>query len=182
VNIRIASILLADLSALTGKIEPGDILLVAATMVQNPDVKLQVQLKISGNSVMPPAPAIYNLMTLQGTAAAIIDAATALSASGPTSTIVEYPMLEADILSGFVRRRGLFVWRFAAEPSPYFTNYGYLVKIDRSGAGQLPLSVLDFEKATQLKNTVRMNKPRSLPQPVAAPRFLPSSAKRRSSK
>ena len=130
---------------------PGDRLsLSAAFELNNVPYSLSLQLSITREPAVPPAPAVYHLLTLHGVSKTKLDAATALSASGPTCEIVEYPALEADLMAGYVRRRGLFVWRFTPDEQPYFDQFGYLVKIDRSGAGQLPAELADFEAAIAL--------------------------------
>lgn len=141
---------------------PGDRLsMSAAFKVDAVDYSLSLQLSITREPAVPPAPAVYHLLTLHGVPQAKLDAATALSASGPTPEIVEYPALEADIMAGYVRRRGLFVWAFAPDEQAYFDRFGYLVKIDRSGAGQLPAMLEDFEPAI------------ALPPPVSKVRLAP---------
>jgi len=124
-----------------GVLQPGDKLLLNAAIGGE---AISAQVSISRDKVVPPAPAVYHLMTLHGSTRAVSDAATALSASGPFPDIVEYPCLKEDLLAGYVRRRGLFVWPFAPEAKPR-DRFGFLIKIDRSGGGQLPMVETDFE-------------------------------------
>jgi hypothetical protein len=51
---------------------------------------------------------------------------------------VEFPDLVGDLAAGNVRRRALFYWRFSATDTD--GKYAALIKIDRTGAGQLPRS------------------------------------------
>lgn len=144
---------------------PGDRLSLSAVFDfgNTKDLSLGLQLSITREPAVPPAPAVYHLLTLHGSSKENLDAATALSASGPTPSSIEYPALATDLMQGYVRRRGLFVWHFAPDAKPYFDRFGYLVKVDRSGAGQLPEKLDDFEQAVA-----------AVPGPSSSPRELPS--------
>lgn len=159
-----------------GSVQPGDRLTLSATFgIAIVHYSLSLQIVITREPAVPPAPAVYHLLTMHGVSQTKLDAATALSASGPTCEIVEYPALETDLMAGYVRRRGLFVWRFAPDERPYFDRFGYLVKIDRSGAGQLPAELADFEAAIALPSFD--SKARRLPGPDLVTAFAPSPAK-----
>jgi hypothetical protein len=96
--------------------------------------------------IAPPA-AIYALVTLDGPRAE--DPATiALFASAPLPQQIEFPDLLADLVRGHVRRRALFVWRFAPR-TPLSANQpcAGLVKFDRTGGGQIPSAREDLESA-----------------------------------
>ncbi len=130
---------------------PGDRLGISATYTDPATaapIELALQIVVSREPVVPPAPAIYHLITRHGSA--LPDAATALSASGPRPSIIEYGSLEQDLLSGYVRRRGLFTWYFTPDVDPQFDRFGYLIKMDRSGAAQMPKRVEDFEPAQEI--------------------------------
>jgi hypothetical protein len=121
--------------------------------------ELGLELGVAREPVVPPAPAIYHLLTRHGPGGA--DAATALSASGPRASVIEYASLEQDLLSGYLRRRGLFTWYFTPDVDPQFDRFGYLIKIDRSGAAQMPKRLEDFEPAEKISVAVPIEAARS---------------------
>jgi len=83
------------------------------------------------------------LATLQRTPAAV---GTALFATAPLPQAIEFPDLLSDLVAGHVRRRGLFLWPFVASGVPAAgQEFGFLVKIDRTGGGQLPKAKSDFQ-------------------------------------
>ncbi|MRH98240.1 hypothetical protein [Agrobacterium tumefaciens] len=149
-----SNILALTLDDITGKLglprcEPGDRLAVTADYleaVSGAKVTLSVQLQVSSEPVVPPSPSVYYLITRHSAGK---DAATALSARGPMGTITEYGALKSDLMSGFVRRRALFIWDFTPDSEPQYDRFGFLVKIDRSGAAQLPSVESDFEEAIE---------------------------------
>jgi hypothetical protein len=67
----------------------------------------------------------------------------------PQPQIVEYPDLTGDLARGMVRRRGLFVWQFIPR-TPFIPGekVAALIKIDRTGGGQLPDRLEDFLEAS----------------------------------
>ncbi|MFV3291538.1 hypothetical protein ACNFBR_22720 [Pseudomonas sp. NY11955] len=111
----------------TVKTEDTPPLTVAVTLVDEP--------------VIAPSPAVYSLVTLDTVSATQTIATPVLYASAPLPTTLEFPDLLTDLARGHVRRRGLFVWRFVprtAKPS------AALIKIDRTGGGQIPSDKSQF--------------------------------------
>lgn len=111
----------------TVKTENTPPLTVAVTLVEKP--------------VIAPSPAVYSLVTLDAVGATQTIATPVLYASAPLPTTLEFPDLLTDLARGHVRRRGLFVWRFVprtAKPS------AALIKIDRTGGGQIPTDESQF--------------------------------------
>ena len=113
------------------------------------DVKQQLTLDVGiiAQPVLPPPASTYGLATLQRVDAAV---GTALFATAPLPQAIEFPDLLGDLVAGHVRRRGLFLWPFVgnggsgADPDHAF---GFLVKMDRTGGGQLPAAKSDFQKS-----------------------------------
>jgi hypothetical protein len=87
--------------------------------------------------VIAPPPAVYALVAPEGSAAARV----LLHATGPLPQRIEFPDILGDLALGHVRRRALFIWTSTAPLDPA-TQKTTLVKIDRSGGGQLP----DFQE------------------------------------
>ncbi|KDR38582.1 hypothetical protein BG61_39305 [Caballeronia glathei] len=97
--------------------------------------------------VMPPPAASYGLAILRNADAV----ATALFSTAPPPQVVDFPDLFGDLKAGHVRRRGLFFWRFPSLNPPLQSKpFAYLVKIDRTGGGQVPDSRADFEGSASL--------------------------------
>ncbi len=117
---------------------PGDWL---AITVVGPGGELSLTVGLVAEQVLPPPAATYGLAVLRGGASV----ATALFATAPLPQSIEFPELLADLMAGHVRRRALFLWPFATSrlPDPG-APYAYLVKVDRTGGGQLPDSRADF--------------------------------------
>jgi hypothetical protein len=125
------------------RIEPGDRLVLVARF--GSDVELRLDLGVVPDPVIAPAEATYSLVTLQASKKSVYDSATpALFASAPLPQSIEFPNLLGDLALGHVRRRALFLWYFVPRSVPAF-ELGYLVKYDRSGGGQLPKKLEDFQ-------------------------------------
>jgi hypothetical protein len=110
------------------------------TVKKNNDPDLTVAVTIVDEPVIAPSPAVYSLVTLDTVDRKEI-ATPILYSSAPLPTTLEFPDLLTDLARGHVRRRGLFVWRFVprtAKPA------AALVKIDRTGGGQIPSEATDF--------------------------------------
>lgn len=103
--------------------------------------QLSVNVGIVAEPVLPPPAAVYGLATRQGGTAV----GTSLFATAPLPQRIEFPDLFNDLVAGHVRRRGLFLWSFAAPRKPVPGEYfAYLVKFDRTGGAQLPSRLEDF--------------------------------------
>jgi hypothetical protein len=89
--------------------------------------------------VIAPPPAVYGLVAPEGSAAARV----LLHATGPLPQRIEFPDILGDLALGHIRRRALFIWTSTAALDPA-TQKTTLVKIDRSGGGQLPDSQDDM--------------------------------------
>ncbi len=127
----------AEVPALLGA---GDRLQI--TITNDTDPPLMVDVGIVSESVLPAPTATYGLATLQGQAAV----GTALFATAPLPQAIEFPDLVNDLVAGHVRRRELFLWPFAANRAPATDEkFAFLVKVDRTGGGQLPSSKSDFQ-------------------------------------
>lgn len=137
--------LAALLDAGTGRparLEPGDRLVLSAAPPDGTPV-LSLDLGIVAEPVVSPPAALYGLVTLDGEAAT-----PALVASAPRATLIEFPDLLADLVRGFVRRRALFVWPFVPRlPVLPGDRRAGLVKVDRTGGGQIPSRPQDFPSA-----------------------------------
>jgi hypothetical protein len=83
--------------------------------------------------VIAPPPAVYALVAPEGSASARV----LLHATGPLPQRIEFPDILGDLALGHIRRRALFIWTSTAPLDPA-TQKTTLVKIDRSGGGQLP--------------------------------------------
>lgn len=119
-------------------LRPGDLLRMSASVG---GAKLDLEVKIAAEPVVPPAPAVYHLIIADH---AFSKAITALSASGPAPQLIETPTLTEDLARGFVRRRGLFFWSFPLPPGFDEQACASLIKVDRAGGGQLPNLTSDF--------------------------------------
>ena len=121
--------------------EPGDRIIVAAYWSQ---ISVDVAATVVAEPVIAPPPSVFGLAT-RDTASGRERLTSALFASAPLPQVVEYPDLTGDLARGMVRRRGLFIWQFVPR-----TRLGSnekaaaLIKIDRTGGGQLPDTLEDF--------------------------------------
>lgn len=129
-------------------LSPGDRLSISVQpLVQNDlpkDFKLSVDAGIVAYPVIAPPAAIYGVVTHDGQMATPV-----LFASAPQASLIEFLDLIADLVRGHVRRRALFVWPFVPRTPilPGERKTG-LVKIDRTGGGQIPeKSDVDFPPA-----------------------------------
>lgn len=123
---------------------PGDRLrlIVAAERDTKREQAISVDVGIVAEPVLPPPAASYGLATLLHGGPAV---GTALFATAPLPQAIDFPDLLNDLYAGHVRRRALFMWRFVTPYQPPEAQpFGYLVKVDRSGGGQLPATRADF--------------------------------------
>ena len=127
----------------------GDQLTITAVVLEDDDalsvgLTLNLNLSIVDFPVNAPAAAIYGLVSHEAGRAT-----PELFASAPQPSIVEFPELVADLVRGHVRRKAMFVWPFVPRNpiTPGHASAG-LVKIDRTGGGQIPEHpTLDFPPA-----------------------------------
>jgi hypothetical protein len=110
------------------------------SFIVNNDPKLTVAVTIVDEPVIAPSPAVYSLVTLDTVDGKKI-ATPILFASAPLPTTLEFPDLLTDLARGHVRRRGLFVWQFVPRTA---NPTAALVKIDRTGGGQIPTEKAQF--------------------------------------
>src|SRR5262249_25194447 len=106
--------------------------------------------------VIAPPPAVYGLVVLEDTDDGKVyrRAAVPLFATAPLPQIIEYAdpdLLIDDLARGLVRRRAVFQWNYGFEGvrprKPEQQQFGpraSLVKIDRTGGGQVPDREDDF--------------------------------------
>ncbi|MER8607336.1 hypothetical protein NKH48_27125 [Mesorhizobium sp. M1233] len=128
-----------DLKGMPARLRQGDRLELALTGPNNAALLLTVGLV--AEPVLPAPAATYGLAVLRGAESL----ATALFATAPLPQSIEFPSLLKDLIAGHVRRRALFLWPFAtARPFQTGAPFAYLVKVDRTGGGQLPDSRDDF--------------------------------------
>ncbi|MER9278420.1 hypothetical protein [Mesorhizobium sp. M0522] len=123
---------------------PGDrlTLTVTGTGTDNKAHSIAVDIGIVAEPVLPPPASSYGLATLQRGGPAV---GTALFATAPLPQKIDFPDLLNDLAAGHVRRRALFLWPFVtSQAPPAATPFGYLVKVDRTGGGQLPESREEF--------------------------------------
>lgn len=133
-----------SLSESPARLSPGDRLQVR---VASDAGEIELDVGIVDRPVMPPPAASYGLAILRNADAV----ATALFSTAPPPQVVDFPDLFGDLKAGHVRRRGLFFWRFASLNPPLQSKpFAYLVKIDRTGGGQVPDSRADFEGSASL--------------------------------
>jgi hypothetical protein len=142
------------------RLEAGDKLRVS---VKAGDVELSVTVDITSDPVIPPAPAVYHLVTA-GSPLTTAKPRTVLSATGPAPQQIELPSLEADLIKGFVRRRGLFAWTFDVPASQSPGTLASLIKMDRSGAGQIPVERSDFHAIQVAAVSAAAIEPSSAPE------------------
>ncbi|WP_316189800.1 hypothetical protein [Bradyrhizobium sp. SZCCHNS1054] len=124
----------------------GDRLQIGVSNDAAPDQQLVLGVGIIAQPVLPPPASTYGLATLQSRLSTAVG--TSLFATAPLPQAIEFPDLLGDLVLGHVRRRGLFLWPFATNIAPRGDgpNFGYLVKVDRTGGGQLPRQQSDFTK------------------------------------
>lgn len=121
--------------------EPGDRIIVTAYWS---DVAIDVAATVVAEPVIAPPPSVFGLAT-RDTASGSERLTSALFASAPLPQIVEYPDLTGDLAQGMVRRRGLFIWRFVPRMQlEAGERAAALIKIDKTGGGQLPDTLDDF--------------------------------------
>jgi hypothetical protein len=127
---------------------PGDQVtfrLIQATGFTKPDkVESSVIVEVLPDPVIAPPSAVYSVVTRETGAVRC-----ALHAVAPMPDQVEFPALLDDLATGNVRRRALFTWRFSARVVSAPDGYASLVKIDRTGGGQVPDGPDDFEPYAQ---------------------------------
>lgn len=139
---------LREIGGETARLAPGDRLVLTVDAGNSGSLTLSCNL-VADPVIAPPA-AIYGLVTLDRLAGAgeapELVATPALFASAPLPSRVEFPDLLRDLVRGHVRRKALYLWSFAARAAPaHAAPYGGLVKIDRTGGGQIPTSEDDFQ-------------------------------------
>lgn len=84
-----------------------------------------------------------------GAAASEIFPTPALFAAAPRPSRIGFVDLLADLVRGHVRRYALFEWRFAPRAPPLAgAPYAGLIKMDRTGGGQIP-GLEEFAALTQ---------------------------------
>lgn len=121
---------------------PGDRLKLSVAEQGQKDFAISVDVGIVAEPVLPPSAASYGLVTLQRGGPAV---GTALFATAPLPQTIDFPNLLKDLVDGHVRRRALFMWSFVSLNAPSnMVPFGYLLKFDRSGGGQLPDSWEEF--------------------------------------
>jgi hypothetical protein len=127
----------------------GDRLVVNADFLEGADdgASLRVEVAIVAQPVLAPPAAVYGVVTLDGKGQGA-RLTTSLFASAPLPQVVEFPDLLGDLAKGHVRRRGLFIWQFVPRKSPIEAEpFAALIKIDRTGGGQTPDTITDFQPA-----------------------------------
>jgi hypothetical protein len=128
-------------------LKAGDRVRITVNNEAGDNEQLTLSVGIIAVPVLPPPAATYGLATLQRLDAAV---GTTLFATAPLPQKVEFPDLLKDLVAGHVRRRGLFLWPFACNgPAGADADhaFGFLVKVDRTGGGQLPAAKADFQKS-----------------------------------
>lgn len=133
---------LTELNGKKANIQPGDRLSILAYLKPGSEEKpLKVDVDISEEPVIAPPASVYGLVTLDKFDQYNI-ATPALFASSPLPSRIEFPDLVNDLARGHVRRKALFVWSFSPRTSTDIK--AALVKIDRTGGGQIPSIHSDF--------------------------------------
>lgn len=95
------------------------------------------RVRVVARPIIAPPSAVYSVVSVGSGG----ESRTALHVTGPLPQQVEIHNLLEDLARGHIRRQALFVWRFAALASADGTgaiDKAALVKVDRSGGGQLP--------------------------------------------
>jgi hypothetical protein len=122
----------------------GDRLQLTVSNDSDANQQLMLSVGIIAQPVLPPPASTYGLATLQSRLPQAVG--TSLFATAPLPQAIEFPDLLGDLILGHVRRRGLFLWPVATSIAPLLEsdNFAYLVKVDRTGGGQLPRQKSDF--------------------------------------
>ena len=136
----------------TFDLQAGDLLMFSLTRYKptdptQVDLQLEVVVRLASQSVVPPSPAVYSLVTATSDPA---QAVVALHAARPLPQRIEMPHLVEDLAIGHIRRSALFEWglpRAAADAIKWAT----LVKVDSAGGGQMPSQVEDLVRQTDPK-------------------------------
>jgi hypothetical protein len=116
-------------------LEPGDRLEVSAELESGGEIKtLAVFVNIIAAPVIAPPPCVYSVIESEAGAQDV--SRVVLHAAAPLPQHIEHPELREGLAKGYVRRRALFVWRFAHVGAG--DGEIELVKYDRSGGAQLP--------------------------------------------
>ncbi|MDF0495738.1 hypothetical protein [Bradyrhizobium yuanmingense] len=114
---------------------PGDRLEISAELTNGGETKmLTVVVNIIAAPVIAPPPCVYSV--IESAAGAQDASRVVLHAAAPLPQHIEHPELRNDLAKGYVKRRALFVWRFASVGAE--AGEIELVKYDRSGGAQLP--------------------------------------------
>ncbi|MGJ5242642.1 hypothetical protein ACQR14_33930 [Bradyrhizobium oligotrophicum] len=114
------------------------------------DSELTVSALVVAEPVLVPPPAVYALVVIDGyetQTRRYAHGGVPLFASGPLPQVLEYPDMVGDLARGLVKRRAIFQWNYGLEGTPAQGDgapRATLVKIDRSGGGQVPESAIDF--------------------------------------
>ncbi|OMQ39325.1 hypothetical protein [Pseudomonas putida] len=129
---------LAEADGKPATLAPGDRLSISVRPLVPKDLpqdfELSIDVGIVAFPVIAPPAAIYGVVTHDGQMATPV-----LFASAPQASLIEFPDLIADLVRGHVRRRALFVWPFVPRtPILPGERKAGLVKIDRTGGGQIP--------------------------------------------
>ena len=120
---------------------PGDRVTIMA-WVGAEEKSVTVDLAIVTNPVVSSPPAVYGVVCGKASRPKGFDTlSTVLYASAPMPQAIEMPDLRADLARGIVTRRGLFLWKFLSSAGE---THAALIKIDRSGGGQLLDAFEDF--------------------------------------
>lgn len=116
-------------------LEPGDRLEVSVDLENGEQTeRLAVLVDIVAAPVIAPPPCVYSV--IESTPGAQGVSRIVLHAAAPLPQHIEHPELREGLAKGYVNRRALFVWRFAAVGIG--DSEIELVKFDRSGGAQLP--------------------------------------------
>lgn len=109
-------------------LEPGDRLQI---MVSIEEVVTTLTVNIVDKPTIAPSPCVYTVLAESNVGTSVV-----LHATAPCPQRIEFPNLRRDLALGLVRRRALFVWRFASFDGNEIKKTK-LIKFDRSGGAQL---------------------------------------------
>jgi hypothetical protein len=123
----------------------GDQLIVTA-LVPDLSRSVEVRARIVAHPQIAPSPSVYSVVG-QGPGKSFADVP--LHAAGPIPQLIEFPNLLDDLAAGHVRRKGLFVWSWTEVKQRRLIT---LIKMDRSGAAQIPVTVNDFKTPERFQN------------------------------
>lgn len=141
VQIALAQLRVAEESGSERALRPGDNLLLEMEYAEDPAKTilkdLQLVVEIVAEPVIAPAPSVFSVLA-SNEGDAWKNAV--LHAAGPLPQRIEFVDLVRDLALGHVRRRALFVWRWAAAGGADSKQEVVLVKFDRSGGAQLPVT------------------------------------------